>query len=250
MDKQFIIVPETEKTKKRALPINQPTMKRNRKDILAIIEDISYIAEYEVLTYNPVGDEEATKKRLQYLERLSFKSIGGNIEQYRQIWHKLRKDTECGMWDPSQKKEKELEIKNIKAFLAAIFDSDIGVAIYKWQDKTKYITSSKTDSNGATKWFIHTPEVYLVSKCLHLIKTSVYDEEEEEIYSIEGESPSEFVALAAALFNIYDNYADSFVYMRANIFWGSEGNGHDASIFLFHKLGALEIEEDEQYGAK
>lgn len=200
--------------KKRPRAEKEVKTNNNRQDI---IDDIYYI-----LTEAELSGEEYEKNKTRV-----FKGIGGTLEDYKNITLRLEKDN-CE-FHHSQSSD-ESEIKDIKVFIAAISNIEIGVAIYLPEDINNY----KITVDG--HWWINPKYLYALDFAVD-VETDEDTKENSYVYREilieDGErknmiltvtrdrenTDQEYIALANILYTFYTLYKSTNVYMRANAIW-------------------------------
>lgn len=222
--------------------------KKTRKNVLEIIEEISYIIDYEFhdrisIFGGSILDREtnslnfvdeiayAAHKRQKLLKNRELENIGGTVKDYNTF--------NSDIWDNnvewSNNNPDAGEITNIGEFIFALFQSDLGVNIYTKDDMDEYKIKWNEREHY---WYIRPTCDYLLYKSGQLevhSKTGI----NETIFVIDKDTPENYIAMASRIYELYTRYTNNKVLMRVNVIWSGTAKSKHGLRYLKNKLNSL-----------
>ena len=217
--------------------------KKTRKNILGIIEDISYIIDYEfhdigsiyggIHTNHTIPDiANIAHKRRKMLKNKELETIGGTVKSYNTFYSNIWNDNV--EWTDNNANIGL--ITNINDFVFALFQSDLGgVNIYIKEDIDRYeVKWNEKDQH----WYIEPSYEYVLYKFGQLqVKSKVGDE--EDVFGIEKDNNDSYIALASRIYELYTKYTSNKVLMRVGAIWSRKSKEEHGLKYLKDKLTSL-----------
>lgn len=206
--------------------------KRNRRDVLSIINDISFIVEYEEL--GTKSHSKLVEKRTDELRKIFFVTIGHNIDHYSNVSYQIIEGEKYAEFVRD-----EHEINNIFTFIASLYEYEFGgVAVYMPEDIEKFKVYPKTSEGD--HWSICSTYLYTITHDkdkdgTYTVLKEVSGLIETEIIRVRFNSRTGYVTLASAIFDLYNRFVGK-AYVRINAIWGFSDNHEEALEYLRNKL--------------